>query len=219
MKTEENHKTNPDALLFDMDGTLWDAVNTYTLAWNKYFQNHGLGKRLTKADLDNLMGLEEGAFLEIVLPDFPENERAHRYKEVVRLQYDLIDDIGGEIYPGVTKYLPLLQKKYKLFIVSNCPEFTIKHFMKFAKIEPLIVDSFSHGQNYKAKHENISDLISTYQLKRPIYIGDTNSDMIQSKKAGIPFVFMSYGFGQCAHFDQSFDSFEDFARYYLNAYI
>jgi phosphoglycolate phosphatase len=219
LKTEENHKTNPDALLFDMDGTLWDAVNTYTLAWNKYFENHGLGKRLTKNDLDTLMGLEEGAFLDIVLPEFSKNERAQRYKEVVQLQYDLIDDIGGEIYPGVAHFLPLLHKKYKLFIVSNCPEFTIKHFMKFARIDALITDSFSHGQNYKAKHENISSLISTYQLKRPLYIGDTNSDMIQSKKAGIPFVFMNYGFGQCTSFDQSFDSFEDFAKYYLNAYI
>jgi hypothetical protein len=128
-----------------------------------------------------------------------------------------IDEIGGIIYPGVKEFLPLLQKKYKLFIVSNCPEFTIKHFMKFTGIDDLILDTLSHGQNYKAKHENISTLITNYKLKRPIYIGDTHSDMIQSRKAGVPFVFMSYGFGQCEGFDQSFDSFKDFAKYYLNA--
>lgn len=217
MKYDTSNKISADALIFDMDGTLWDAVNTYTLAWNKYFELHGLSNRLSKTDLDNLMGLEEGAFLEIVLRDFPENERALRYKEVVQLQYDLIDEIGGEIYPSVKEFLPLLQKKYKLFIVSNCPEFTIKHFMTYAGIDHLILDSLSHGQNYKAKHENISTLISNYQLKRPIYIGDTNSDMIQSKKAGVPFIFMRYGFGHCKNFDQRFDSFEDFARYYLNA--
>lgn len=200
-----------------MDGTLWDAVETYTLAWNKYFEIEGIHKRLTKTDLDNLMGLEESAFLEIVLSEFPKNERAVRYEQVVQLQYDLIDKIGGEIYPLVVESLSQLQKKYKLFIVSNCPKFTIKHFIKFAKIDPLILDSLSHGQNYKAKHENISTLISNYKLKNPIYIGDTNADMVQSKKAGVPFIFMNYGFGQCESFDQSFDSFKDFAAYYLNA--
>ena len=29
--------TKPDALVLDMDGTLWDAVDTYTLCWNKAF--------------------------------------------------------------------------------------------------------------------------------------------------------------------------------------
>lgn len=216
MKNSRSDKLTPDALIFDMDGTLWDAVETYTLAWNKYFEQQGISKRLNKTDLDNLMGLEEEAFLEIVLSDFPKNERAAHYREVVQLQYDLIDEIGGNIYAGVIKFLYLLEKEYKLLIVSNCPEFTIKHFMKYAGIEHLILDSLSHGQNYKAKHENISSLVSKYQLKNPLYIGDTNSDMIQSKKVGLPFIFMSYGFGHCENFDQSFDSFENFAQYYLN---
>ena len=217
MKNGTSNKFTADALIFDMDGTLWDAVNTYTLAWNKYFELQGFDKQLSKIDLDNLMGLEEKAFLEIVLPGFSENERALRYKDVVQLQYDLIDEMGGTIYPGVKEFLPLLKKKYKLFVVSNCPEFTIKHFMKFTGIDDLILDTLSHGQNYKAKHENISALIKKYKLKRPIYIGDTHSDMIQSRKAGVPFIYMSYGFGQCKDFDQSFDSFKNFAKYYLNA--
>jgi phosphoglycolate phosphatase len=54
-------------------------------------------------------------------------------------------------------------------------------------------------------------------LNKALYIGDTNADMIQSEKAGVPFIFMRYGFGQCENFDQSFDSFEDFARCFLNA--
>jgi phosphoglycolate phosphatase len=40
--------------------------------------------------------------------------------------------------------------------------------------------------------------------------------MIQSRKAGIPFIFMSYGFGHCERADTTFDSFEEFANYFLN---
>ena len=207
----------PDALIFDMDGTLWDAVETYTQAWNEYFKRHGLTNFLTKADLDALMGLEESKFLEIVLPEYSSEDRKTCYEEVIQLQYDLIDKIGGRLYPGVHNYLEKLSKKFNLFIVSNCPKDTIEHFMKFAKIEHLITSSLSHGQNYRPKHENISSLVNEYDLKRAIYIGDTHGDMVQSKKANLPFVFMTYGFGSCNTFEKSFDSFEAFALYYLNA--
>lgn len=205
----------PDSMIFDMDGTLWDAVQTYTLAWNLYFEKHQMDQRLKKSDLDELMGLEEAKFLEKVLPGVSADKRSLAYQEVVEIQYDLIDEIGGEIYEGVLEFLPALSKKYSLFIVSNCPKYTIRHFMKFAQIEPYILDSVSHGENYRAKHENIRFLIDTYNLNAPVYIGDTDSDKEQSMKAKLPFIFMRYGFGQCTAFHKSFNSFSSFATYYL----
>ena len=124
-----------------------------------YFKKIKLDKLLSKTDLDHLMGLEERKFLEAVLPEFTADQRALSYKQVVEIQYDLIDQQGGRIYEGVLKYIPLLSKKYKLFIISNCPKYTIDHFMKFAKINPYILDSISHGQNYKAKYQNMNRLI------------------------------------------------------------
>jgi len=200
-----------------MDGTLWDAVETYTLAWNQFFAKNDIRKVLKKSDLDALMGLEESTFLQKVLPEFSAEKRSDHYQEVIQLQYELIDKIGGDIYPGVEEYLEKLSAQYELFIVSNCPKDTIKHFMKFAHIEHLITNSLSHGQNYKPKHENILSLLHTYDLKNPVYVGDTNGDMEQSLKANVPFIFMSYGFGSCDAFDKSFSSFEAFALYYLNA--
>jgi phosphoglycolate phosphatase len=75
----------PDSLIFDMDGTLWDAVETYTLAWNFYFNRHQIDKQLKKIELDALMGLEESKFLEKVLPDFTPKERSIEYQEVKNL--------------------------------------------------------------------------------------------------------------------------------------
>ena len=206
----------PDALIFDMDGTLWDAVETYTLAWNQFFDRNDIPKALKKTDLDALMGLEESVFLQKVLPEFSAEKRSALYEEVIQIQYDLIDNIGGSIYEGVLEQMPALALKYKLFIVSNCPEFTIKHFMRFAKIEALISDSIAHGQNYRPKHKNISELIARHKLKSAVYIGDTDSDFRQSKLSGIPFVFMSYGFGNSEEYANRFDSFNEFATYFLN---
>ena len=205
---------NPDSLIFDMDGTLWDAVQTYTDAWNLFFERNEMSQRTSKEELDGLMGMEEAQFLKIMLPEFSPDSRKKHYEQIVDLQYELIDHQGGYIYEGVLEGLDRLSKKYPLFIVSNCPEHTIEHFMRFAGIQDLIADSLAHGQNHRPKHENIRELIRRHALRKALYIGDTEGDRIQSEKASVPFVFMEYGFGQATEFHQSFNSFSDFVRFY-----
>ena len=205
---------NPDSLIFDMDGTLWDAVQTYTDAWNLFFERNEMARRTSKEELDGLMGMEEAQFLKIMLPEFSPDSRKKHYEQIVDLQYELIDHQGGHIYEGVLEGLDRLSKKYSLFIVSNCPKHTIEHFMRFAGIQDLIADSLAHGQNHRPKHENIRELIRRHALKKALYIGDTEGDRIQSEKASVPFVFMEYGFGHATGFHQSFNSFGDFVRFY-----
>ena len=205
---------NPDSLIFDMDGTLWDAVQTYTDAWNLFFERNEMSQRTSKEELDGLMGMEEAQFLKIMLPEFSPDSQKKHYEQIVDLQYELIDHQGGYIYEGVLEGLDRLSKKYPLFIVSNCPEHTVEHFMRFAGIQDLIADSLAHGQNHRPKHENIMELIRRHALRKALYIGDTEGDRIQSEKASVPFVFMEYGFGQATRFHQSFNSFSDFAMFY-----
>jgi len=206
---------DPDSLIFDLDGTLWDAVQTYSDAWNLYFKRNGFELKTSKEELNGLMGMEEAEFLQVMLPNYSRKDRKEHYEKVVDIQYELINSQGGQIYEGVLEGLELLSKKYALFIVSNCPKHTIGHFLRFAGIESLIRDSIAHGQNHKSKHENIRELIDRHVLRKALYIGDTEGDRIQSEKASVPFIFMEYGFGQASDYYQSFDSFSSFTNHYL----
>ena len=206
----------PDSLIFDMDGTLWDAVQTYTDAWNLFYERNDMEERASKKELEGLMGMEEAQFLNIMLPKFSPDIRKKLYEKIVDIQYELIDAQGGQIYEGVLEGLELLSKKYPLFIVSNCPRHTIEHFIRFAGIEDLISDSLAHGQNLKPKHKNIQELIRRHALRKALYIGDTEGDRIQSEKASVPFVFMEYGFGQASGFHRSFSSFSEFTHFYAH---
>lgn len=204
----------PDSIFFDLDGTLWDGVETYAQGFNDFFVANKIQRRVSKNDLYLYMGMEEEQYLEMTLPEFLPNERKTFYKEIIALQYKRIDLYGGDLYEGIKDGLSKLAEKYKLFIVSNCPEFTIQHFIDWAKIKDLITDSMSHGMNYKPKHENIKYLIDKYHLESPIYIGDTDSDRRQCDLLKIPFGFVSYGFGDSNIYSVKFDSFKQLENYF-----
>jgi phosphoglycolate phosphatase len=206
-----------DALIFDLDGTLWDGVETYAQGFNDFFKTNNILRILTKDDIKGYMGWEEDKFLEATIPEFAYHERKKVYQEVIDFQYKRIKSDGGLIFDGVVEGLARLSEKYKLFIVSNCAEFTIEYFMKWAGIENLITNSIAHGQNYKPKHQNIQALIKKHELKNPVYVGDTDSDSRQSCLVPLPFVFVDYGFGKTDSYDIKFSSFTQLTEYFLDS--
>ena len=206
----------PDSLIFDMDGTLWDAADTYVKSWNAGFVKENVDKIISRKDLDSLMGLERRKVLEQVLPDFSIQRQDQIFKTIDKVREKLIPELGGILYEGVKEGLSKLANKYKLFIVSNCPENLIKQFMTWAEISHLITDEIAHGVNSKPKNYNISLLMEKHHLINPVYIGDTETDSKESNLAGLPFVFMSYGFGQSGVFDLSFNDFKSCTDYFMN---
>ena len=197
-----------------MDGTLWDAVSTYTKAWNEYFRIEGKGHSIDLEIFRSLMGVEEKLFLPIILPYMEENELSVIYKEkVIPLIYKAVEQDGGQLYDGVLEGLKRLSMKYRLFIVSNCPEKLIEYFIRWAGISDLITDSLAHGQNFRPKSDNILQIKEKYGLVHPVYVGDTDSDRLQSEKANVPFIFMEYGFGKCDRYKMKFSKFDEFVEY------
>ena len=47
-----------------------------------------------------------------------------------------------------------------------------------------------------AKAENIMKIREDNHLSDPVYVGDTFGDFNACRKAGVPFIFAEYGFGQ-----------------------
>jgi phosphoglycolate phosphatase len=59
-------------------------------------------------------------------------------------------------------------------------------------------------------------LVDKHDLKSPVYVGDTDSDSVESSKAGVPFVYMTYGFGKTDNYSIKFDTFNELVEYYYN---
>jgi len=205
----------PDSLIFDMDGTLWDAVDTYANSWNIVFNELGIDRTIHRDDLASMVGWEGKKVHAAIMPEYDEEKRQAIYDKVTALRRELIPRDGGILYEGVKEGLEQLAGKYKLYIVSNCGVGIIRLFMDWAGINEHIIDEIAYGTNHMPKHYNIRQLIDKHDLKNPVYVGDTEGDGEQSRLAGIPFVFVSYGFGETNDHDLRFDNFTDLTGYFM----
>ncbi|MFY9117225.1 MAG: HAD family hydrolase [Dysgonamonadaceae bacterium] len=206
----------PDSLIFDRDGTLWDNVDTYVAAWNKGLEAKGYDLRLRREDLVGLMGKEIGKMLNRFLPEISPEEEKELFNAIVEAYQSLTKTMTPKIFPGVREGLEKLATKYKLFMLSNCEEGGIPNFMNYTGTRHLFTDYMEHGQNFQPKSFNLKLLIDRNRLQSPVYIGDTDSDSREAAKAGVPFVYVSYGFGETDNYALKFDSFPELTNYFMN---
>lgn len=205
----------PDSIIFDMDGTLWDAVDTYTESWNIVFSELGVDKTIYRDELAKMVGWEGKKVWNAIMPDYNEKKQQEIYAKVNEVRKVLLPQKGGVLYEGVKDGLKQLATKYQLYIVSNCAKGIIRLFIDWAGIDEHIIDEVAYGTNYMPKHHNIKLLIDRHNLKSPVYVGDTEGDGQQSRLAGLPFVFVSYGFGATDDHDLRFDNFTEFTEYFM----
>lgn len=199
-----------------MDGTLWDNVHTYVLAWNAAFEKQGHDVTVTRESLMRLMGKEARELLNAIIPDASIDDQDILFDDVI-VQYNrLVPTMEPIIYPGVYEGLGKLYTKYKLLLLSNCEEGGLVNFMNHTKTTHLFLDYMEHGQNNMPKSHNINLLRERNNLKNPVYIGDTDGDRRESALAGVPFVFVTYGFGETDKYDIQFNSFEELTDYFMH---
>lgn len=202
-----------DSLIFDMDGTLWDAVDTYAEIWNVTYRRMGLKGNVTREMLLDCMGMTLGEIIDLISEPGLDRECFAETLRIVDSEY--MPKYGGKLYPGVKELIPRLAQRYKLFMVSNCGPDGLQMFLDYTGLRPYFVDTLTNGETRLPKDRNIALLMERHELKTPIYIGDTDGDCQCAHAAGIPFMFSTYGFGFTSEADFSGDSFKEIAEFFL----
>lgn len=202
-----------DSIIFDLDGTIWDPIDTVLNAWNSCIKKHSQIKReLTRSDFEGTMGLQMHDISKKLFPYLSEDFRNQVITECYQTEKLYIKKQGGNLYPNVEEVLNLLSQKYKLFIVSNCQDGYIECFYEFHKLEKYFLDYENPGRTGLSKGENIDLIIKRNHLQNPIYVGDTEGDLNAAKYAGIPFVYAKYGFGQVSEYDDAIEQFDELIK-------
>lgn len=198
-----------DSIIFDLDGTLWDSTKNLHEVWNETFYKYGLGKPFSNRDVPKYMGATTEDFVNDMPHDIPIEERFKIAEESWNSEIPYLSKHGGILYDDVENTLKVLSEKYKLFIVSNCMEGYIQAFFSAHGLEKYFCDIEYIGRTGLEKSENIKLIIKRNNLHSPVYVGDTQRDMLSSKEAGIPFIFAAYGFGESKDYLAKIDKFSE----------
>jgi len=197
-----------DAFIFDMDGTLWDAVDGYCEVWNATISSFGLDKpRIDRNLLFTQMGKPLDAIMDALIPG--DYDRAEFMRRMAGYEADIVPRRGGVLYPRVPEVLSQLRSRGAgIYLVSNCGASGLRNFFSFTGLGPLFDDSGAHGVNGLGKADNIALMVERHRLLRPVYVGDTQLDVDSAHAAGVPVVWAAYGFGHAEGAEHRIDRFE-----------
>ncbi|MEG2610518.1 MAG: HAD family hydrolase [Bacilli bacterium] len=197
------------AIIFDVDGTLWDSTEQITASYNKTLQNERIEKTITLELVCSIMGLTEKEIVAKFFPEFGEEKRLELIKLCCEQECVYLREHGGKLYPNVEQVLQQLSKRFDLYIISNCQDGYIETLFLLYDIGKYFQDYECSGKTWLPKNKNIELIMQRNGVINAVYIGDTQKDKDACIKAKIPFVFASYGFGTVDTYDAKINSFID----------
>ena len=185
------------AILFDLDGTLWDSSREVAISWSMALEPYGI--KITHADVQSVMGKTLDEIAGIVLPDKSDEERRRILAACSDCELDYLRQNGASPFPGLEETLEALSRDYALCIVSNCQEGYIETFLNYYSLEKYFVDTENAGRTGRPKGENIRLVAERNGFDAVLYVGDTQKDCDAAGFAGVPFLHAAYGFGTIDH--------------------
>lgn len=197
------------AVIFDLDGTLWDARENICAAWNKVLaENYPQARRIPEEDFTSQMGKLLPDIGDELLDWLDKSERERALGLCCEYENRYLAAAGGKLFDSEKETLERLTEKYQLFIVSNCQSGYIETFLLSMSMEHYFADRLCSGQTGLVKGENIKKIIERNNIEKAVYVGDTDLDRQAADAAGIPFIWASYGFGKAEKYDAEAKSFD-----------
>ena len=205
------------ALIFDIDGTLWDSREIVARGWNHHLAEIGREDLfVNKESLKSLFGKTMTEIADIAFASIPVPERYEVLQVCMEEEHRFLEEDPCSIgFPGITETLTELSARgYDLYIVSNAQCGYPELMMDKLDIRRFFKGWMCFGDTGKAKGVTIRALMERHGIETAHYIGDTQGDLEASRMAGLPFVFCRYGFGNPAEFESVIDAFPQLLELY-----
>jgi phosphoglycolate phosphatase len=201
-----------DAIIFDIDGTLWDASRASAEGWNSGLAKLGINKKVSTEQLRNVAGSPYEKCVDTLLPGLKE-----KYPDLLQTLNDCeteaVQSRGGDFFNGAIEGVQALAGEFKVFLVSNCQKWYLNLFLDFSGLKPALAGFDCHGLSGLPKNEMLSRIKSNYFLINPVYVGDTASDEASARLAGIKYVHVAWGFGEPGRETRTVSSFNEIQDY------
>ncbi len=195
----ENRLRKPEAMIFDMDGTLFQTETALLPAYHRMFdvlRAEGLytGETPPERLILGSLGMLLEEIWQIVIPDADENVRNRANDLLLELQLEVLK--GGEalLYPDVKETLEMLQQRgVRLFVASNGLEGYVKGVSDALGIAPLFEAQYSAGEYQTAtKVLLVEMLLKNHGVNSAWMVGDRSSDVQAGLGNGLGVIGCAY---------------------------
>lgn len=202
-------------ILFDMDGTLWDTLETTCQNANEFLKEMNIeGHEITLETVRKTMGCNHKDAAFNYFPFLDEETRDEYLTMCSARNAKTLAKVGGILYPKLEETLKILSEKYMLAIVSNCSGPYLEAFVTSSKLDYIFVDEVAAGKEKLSKADAITMVLNKHKIKKEeaIYVGDTIRDYDAATEAGIDCIYCRYGFGEIPNAKYIVDKFEELPK-------
>lgn len=187
-----------DAVIFDLDGTLWDSSETVAACWREVMCRYGkLPAEPDGAFIRSLMGMTSQQICDRVFSSYGSDGEAI-CRACLEAEPAYIEKHGARLFDGLEEVLSALAERLPVFIVSNCQKNYIESFLYCSGMAKYIKAHTCEGDTGLGKADNIRLIMKRHGVEKAVYVGDTASDEKSAVTAGCCFIHASYGFGSAA---------------------
>ncbi len=195
----EQAKNYPEAMIFDLDGTLFQTETVLIPAYLKVFDSlreKGLYVGATP-DHSLILGSLGMLLADIWMRVMPHTSlEVHRRANVLLLDYQLaeLNNGVGALYPNVESTLKVLKAAgVRLFVASNGLEAYVKDTITAMGLDGFFEAIYSAGEfATRSKVDLVRMLMEKYQITDAWMIGDRSSDIEAGKGNELYVVGCSY---------------------------
>ena len=198
------------AIIFDVDGTLWDSTYRIAESYNETMKRLNLNcSEISREMICSFMGYLREEIADIVFPNYDLKERLAYIDICMEDECKYLKNHPGCLYDDVEEVLNILSKRYDLYIISNCQDGYIETLFSNYHIQDFFKDYECSGRTGMKKGDNIKLIMERNNIENAVYIGDTAKDKQACEEADIPFIYASFGFGEIVNYEPKISKFKD----------
>ena len=179
-------------VLFDLDGTLLNTLEDLTDSTNYILRQYGCPER-TIEEVRTFVGNGAAHQMQCALPGTPDDPPLAQVLADYKAYYSEHAQIKTRPYDGILEALEELRKICPVALVSNKPDNTVKLLAR-----QYFGDVYALGENSDCPRKPAPDMIykgmKAIGVKKCIYVGDSEVDVLTARNAGVPCLSVLWGF-------------------------
>lgn len=189
------------AILWDLDGTLLETLEDLKDSVNYTLSHYSCPQRSSE-EIRSFLGYGARHLIARALPGLDTDPDVDEALAFYQDYYATHSQVKTAPYPGIPEAMAELGKEFPMAVVSNKPDRAVKPLCRH-----YFADIYALGELDSCPRKPAPDMLlqamQDLGVKRCIYVGDSEVDVLTAKNTGVPCLAVLWGFRDEAELRQA----------------